>query len=103
MYTIVFVFSILSFLFSLSIFSFFSMFIFILISFFFFSSRRRHTRSLRDWSSDVCSSDLVTSPIVCVANGGVRSATSDEGYTQARRIGFQTCQFQKKGQLSRGA
>src|SRR6266496_4211019 len=27
---------------------------------FFFSSRRRHTRSLRDWSSDVCSSDLAT-------------------------------------------
>src|SRR5699024_5358739 len=27
---------------------------------FFFSSRRRHTRSKRDWSSDVCSSDLVT-------------------------------------------
>src|SRR5699024_12090146 len=27
-------------------------------SFFFFSSRRRHTRSKRDWSSDVCSSDL---------------------------------------------
>src|SRR5207247_3230111 len=26
---------------------------------FFFSSRRRHTRSTRDWSSDVCSSDLV--------------------------------------------
>src|SRR6266496_3346089 len=25
---------------------------------FFFSSRRRHTSSLRDWSSDVCSSDL---------------------------------------------
>src|SRR5204862_1899104 len=24
-----------------------------------FSSRRRHTRSLRDWSSDVCSSDLI--------------------------------------------
>src|SRR5204863_3708750 len=28
------------------------------MSIFFFSSRRRHTRSLRDWSSDVCSSDL---------------------------------------------
>ena len=28
------------------------------IVFFFFSSRRRHTRSLCDWSSDVCSSDL---------------------------------------------
>src|SRR5699024_6332173 len=27
--------------------------------FFFFSSRRRHTRSKRDWSSDVCSSDLI--------------------------------------------
>src|SRR5699024_11853120 len=30
--------------------------------FFFFSSRRRHTRSKRDWSSDVCSSDLSTLP-----------------------------------------
>src|SRR2546421_6074766 len=29
-----------------------------LFVFFFFSSRRRHTRSDRDWSSDVCSSDL---------------------------------------------
>src|SRR5690606_40241960 len=28
---------------------------------FFFSSRRRHTRFSRDWSSDVCSSDLVAS------------------------------------------
>src|SRR5690606_40761996 len=27
---------------------------------FFFSSRRRHTRFSRDWSSDVCSSDLTT-------------------------------------------
>src|SRR5207302_2649013 len=27
--------------------------------FLFFSSRRRHTRFSRDWSSDVCSSDLV--------------------------------------------
>src|SRR5690349_23691936 len=30
---------------------------------FFFSSRRRHTRSLRDWSSDVCSSDLLKSTL----------------------------------------
>src|SRR5690606_40400441 len=29
------------------------------VCFFFFSSRRRHTRFSRDWSSDVCSSDLV--------------------------------------------
>src|SRR3712207_9035275 len=34
--------------------------------FFFFSSRRRHTRYWRDWSSDVCSSDL----IVVDARGG---------------------------------
>src|SRR5699024_5725189 len=31
---------------------------FALLNFLFFSSRRRHTRSKRDWSSDVCSSDL---------------------------------------------
>src|SRR5207253_2583576 len=31
---------------------------FIVVLFFFFSSRRRHTRWPRDWSSDVCSSDL---------------------------------------------
>src|SRR5207302_3844917 len=30
----------------------------IIVFFFFFSSRRRHTRFSRDWSSDVCSSDL---------------------------------------------
>src|SRR5437879_11446837 len=36
--------------------------------FFFFSSRRRHTRYIGDWSSDVCSSDL----------GGLTFATSEE-------------------------
>src|SRR5690606_40274164 len=30
------------------------------VDFFFFSSRRRHTRFSRDWSSDVCSSDLIS-------------------------------------------
>src|SRR5205814_2808708 len=37
-----------------------------------FSSRRRHTRCLSDWSSDVCSSDLVlhpqNSPCGCLKN-----------------------------------
>src|SRR5690348_17453765 len=32
------------------------------IIFFFFSSRRRHTRWTGDWSSDVCSSDLLSPP-----------------------------------------
>src|SRR2546421_6594897 len=35
------------------------------VFFFFFSSRRRHTRSDRDWSSDVCSSDLEA--VMCIA------------------------------------
>src|SRR5438128_9332934 len=33
--------------------------------FFFFSSRRRHTRCYRDWSSDVCSSDLYLPELPC--------------------------------------
>src|SRR5690606_39579727 len=34
---------------------------------FFFSSRRRHTRFSRDWSSDVCSSDLQDGVEVCAS------------------------------------
>src|SRR5207249_11646329 len=45
-------------LFYLYIFYLFFYFFFFVFFFFFFSSRRRHTRSKRDWSSDVCSSDL---------------------------------------------
>src|SRR2546421_6714221 len=44
-----------------------------IFSFFFFSSRRRHTRSDRDWSSDVCSSDLNSLPFV--VGDGVHPAT----------------------------
>src|SRR5215204_5263938 len=42
--------------------------------FFFFSSRRRHTRSLCDWSSDVCSSDLPTAVINTSACGVIETA-----------------------------
>src|SRR6266511_5077599 len=35
--------------------------------FFFFSSRRRHTRFSRDWSSDVCSSDLLSCCVVGIS------------------------------------
>src|SRR6266498_4322484 len=84
------------------------------VFFFFFSSRRRHTRCGRDWSSDVCSSDLVfvvaglgggagtgAAPIVARAaraNGAVtigiailpfeiegRSALAQEGLEEFRR------------------
>src|SRR3712207_587223 len=36
--------------------------------FFFFSSRRRHTRYWRDWSSDVCSSDLASYLVIGFTN-----------------------------------
>src|SRR5438034_2556708 len=46
------------------------MMFFVFFASFFFSSRRRHTRSLCDWSSDVCSSDLVS---IFSANAGIAS------------------------------
>src|SRR3712207_7823035 len=46
--------------------------------FFFFSSRRRHTRYWRDWSSDVCSSDLLGSI------GCQRSAPSSKSSLSSR-------------------
>src|SRR5690625_6645788 len=50
--------------------------------FFFFSSRRRHTRWPRDWSSDVCSSDLmaisVALPAVVYVQISGRSVLSGE-------------------------
>src|SRR5439155_11649370 len=45
---------------------------------FFFSSRRRHTRWPRDWSSDVCSSDLGTTPRA-PASGSARAPAASAG------------------------
>src|SRR5690625_6826932 len=39
---------------------------------FFFSSRRRHTRWPRDWSSDVCSSDLKVKNYPLLSMGGYK-------------------------------
>src|SRR5699024_11925649 len=41
----------------------------------FFSSRRRHTRSKRDWSSDVCSSDLLYSNFFRTSHGFPKAST----------------------------
>src|SRR5256885_12402956 len=41
-----------------------------IICFFFFSSRRRHTRLQGDWSSDVCSSDLTSNDVLMFAASG---------------------------------
>src|SRR2546429_2259260 len=53
----------------------------ILVRFFFFSSRRRHTRCSRDWSSDVCSSDLPARR----AGGGHRRHRESRGDQPAAR------------------
>src|SRR5438067_6281431 len=55
------------------LFFFFFLFFFVFFFFFFFSSRRRHTRSKRDWSSDVCSSDLAQNQVLL---GGLSSRAS---------------------------
>src|SRR5690625_7884088 len=53
----------------------------LVVSFFFFSSRRRHTRWPRDWSSDVCSSDLRTR----CAPGSTCPAPRSCGYASTTR------------------
>src|SRR5207245_7377554 len=54
--------------------------------FFFFSSRRRHTRCYRDWSSDVCSSDLTTEKEVWKLHSrGIFSVTQLSYTFRARR------------------
>src|SRR5690606_40086532 len=51
-----------------------------LFFFFFFSSRRRHTRFSRDWSSDVCSSDLKAAALpVAVFCCGHQDGLEDPG------------------------
>src|ERR687884_536924 len=58
----------------------------------FFSSRRRHTRYWRDWSSDVCSSDLSAESLqIMYGLGGERRLTEEtlddlEGYRGARPV-----------------
>src|SRR5699024_12139924 len=51
------------------------------------SSRRRHTSSKRDWSSDVCSSDLDLDVVGCAQNGGSPLAQLDQQVDAQRHIG----------------
>src|SRR5580693_4795665 len=64
--------------------------------FFFFSSRRRHTRWNCDWSSDVCSSDL--EPVVGANDGLAR--VLDFGIAKAADRTHSTRDGQIKGKLS---
>src|SRR3712207_7329255 len=55
---------------------------------FFFSSRRRHTRYWRDWSSDVCSSDLGDAGRIAAAVGNLPLAVSQAAaYLQDTGLG----------------
>src|SRR5690554_7624166 len=78
---------------TVNMFLFFFLFFFFVFSFvfffFFFSSRRRHTRCGRDWSSDVCSSDL-HSPMIRASINFLRKPAAD-----ARIIG--ECRLLKVG------
>src|SRR5947209_16284186 len=79
------------------VFFFLFVFLFFFFVFFFFSSRRRHTRYWRDWSSDVCSSDLrsvartsscLTAPrLPCTPIAGSRSSSRPFAKSSRRRDG----------------
>src|SRR5690606_19051086 len=60
------------------------------VGLFFFSSRRRHTRFSRDWSSDVCSSDLVNSQFGSESSTTLKPARAADvaiiSYSVARRV-----------------
>src|SRR5687768_18588194 len=83
------------------------------LAFFFFSSRRRHTRCSRDWSSDVCSSDLAPAATAAAARGrllGRAAGSAPLGLVRSeeRRVGKE-CRsrwspaHQKKKNQERGA
>src|SRR5699024_11716541 len=82
---------------------------------FFFSSRRRHTRSKRDWSSDVCSSDLYGNGTSDHHMGGsaqgtpsTTTTTTPKGRSEERRVGKESrarwapkCRKKKKQRTGR--
>src|SRR2546421_8912009 len=70
--------------------------------FFFFSSRRRHTRSDRDWSSDVCSSDLKKRFLLLFWLRIVRRAGIGRvcGFTHAGDKGLATLRDRKSTRLN---
>src|ERR1039458_2902067 len=61
--------------------------------FFFFSSRRRHTRCLSDWSSDVCSSDLIHCRNPGEHRGQYQNKGGEEVSEQEQRQENQICAY----------
>src|SRR5215475_489196 len=78
-------------------------------SFFFFSSRRRHTRFSRDWSSDMCSSDLQELPDIAyraltarLLGAGAERCSEDgprQGPDQRDEEGLERCQHVAVGEV----
>src|SRR6516165_12066611 len=74
---------------------------------FFFSSRRRHTRFDCDWSSDVCSSDLATTPATIHSAQFTWDSTAMGKRSEERRVGKECrsrwwpCHQKKKRQPAR--
>src|SRR5690606_40847869 len=71
--------------------------------FFFFSSRRRHTRFSRDWSSDVCSSDLLTMFVVCpfMENSAIPAMRPVCGHTIKGKLKYYCYTFNRPGEKGR--
>src|SRR5207249_9257477 len=78
---------------------------------FVFSSRRRHTRSKRDWSSDVCSSDLIgirggaeidRCPVEQGAQRAGTGACSEPGTDEATAIKLPAANEDQGAALARG-
>src|SRR2546430_1266030 len=61
-----------------------------LLIFFFFSSRRRHTRFDCDWSSDVCSSDLLERRLGSEVDGPGHQAAGNEAIRRAGELPGET-------------
>src|SRR5688500_20170184 len=72
-------------------------FICLYVWFFFFSSRRRHTRLQGDWSSDVCSSDFSCSP---AASGTPRAKLTEGRNRVAKRPAADTTAPARKTRCS---
>src|SRR5205807_6846735 len=67
---------------------------------FFFSSRRRHTRLQGDWSSDVCSSDLRSTPTGCRPSPTCRRSCASS--STSRKIGRASCRERVESSVGAG-